>query len=567
MKIALVQVNPTVGDIAGNGRLIEGAIAAGRGMGADVVVVPELAVSGYPPKDLLLQRGFVAACAAEVKRIGERCTAGIAAVIGTPLPVEGDGDRAGGIANSVVVYRDGAMVDYYDKRLLPTYDVFDEDRYFAAGDRAVVVDIAGVKVGLAICEDLWRGEDAGFASRYRGAADPVEEAARAGAEVLVVPSASPYVLGKHDRHVAILRMHAMRHGLSVCSVNQVGGNDELIFDGRACVVDARGAVVAQAKAFDEDVLVVEVGGSVAEAASLPADLGPEGNVVEALTLGVRDYLRKTGFRKAVIGLSGGIDSAVTAAIAVKALGAENVLGVAMPSVYSSGHSVEDALELAARLGMRCEVAAIEGGHAALRAAVDPVFGAIGERKLGERLPDVADENLQSRVRGTMLMTVSNRTGAMVLTTGNKSELAVGYCTLYGDMNGGLAVLSDVPKTMVYRIARWMNERWRECGFGGEPIPQRSIDKPPSAELAPGQVDADSLPAYEVLDAIVEMHVEQRLNAAEIVERTGFGAELVERLVRLMDRNEYKRKQAATGLKVTGVAFGSGRRMPIARGWW
>ncbi len=566
MKIALAQINPTVGDIAGNGRLIERAIAAGRAAGADVVVVPELAVCGYPPKDLLLQRGFVAACAAEVKRIGEGHTAGIAAVIGTPLPLDGDGDQAGAIANSAVVYRDGAMVEYYDKRLLPTYDVFDEDRYFAAGERAVVVEIAGVKVGLAICEDLWRGEDAGFASRYRGAADPVEEAARAGAEVLVVPSASPYVLGKHDRHVAILRMHAMRHGLSVCSVNQVGGNDDLIFDGRACAVDARGAVVAQAKAFDEDVLVVEVGGS-AKAAAAPADLGPEGNVVEALTLGVRDYLRKTGFTKAVIGLSGGIDSAVTAAIAVKALGAENVLGVAMPSVYSSGHSVEDALELAGRLGMRCEAAAIEGGHAALRAAVDPVFGAIGERRLGERLPDVADENLQSRVRGMMLMTVSNRTGAMVLTTGNKSELAVGYCTLYGDMNGGLAVLSDVPKTMVVRVARWLNERWEACGFVCEPIPQRSIDKPPSAELAPGQVDADSLPPYEVLDAIVEMHVEQRLDAAEIAERTGFEAGLVARLVRLMDRSEYKRKQAATGLKVTGVAFGSGRRMPIARGWW
>jgi NAD+ synthetase len=566
MKIALVQINVTVGDIAGNGRLIERAIDAGRAAGADLVVVPELAVCGYPPKDLLLQRGFVAACAREVKRIGEGCTAGLAAVIGTPLPMDGDGERAGAMANSLLVYRDGAMLDYYDKRLLPTYDVFDEDRYFAAGDRAVVVEIAGVKVGLAICEDLWRGEDAGFAMRYRGAADPVEEAVRAGAEVLVVPSASPYVLGKHDRHVAILRAHAMRHGLTVCSVNQVGGNDELIFDGRACAVDARGAVVAQAAAFAEDVLLVEVG-RAAEVARVQGDLGAEGNVVEALTLGVRDYLGKTGFSRAVIGLSGGIDSAVTAAIAVRALGAEQVLGVAMPSVFSSGHSVDDALDLSARLGMRCEVAAIEGGHTALRGAVDPVLAAMGQDALGVRRPDVADENLQSRVRGTMLMTISNRTGAMVLTTGNKSELAVGYCTLYGDMNGGLAVLSDVPKTMVYRVARWLNEHWAACGFARAPIPQRSIDKPPSAELAPGQLDSDSLPSYEVLDAVVQMHVEERLDAMTIVARTGFEPSLVARLVRLMDRNEYKRKQAATGLKVTSVAFGSGRRMPIARGWW
>lgn len=558
MNIALAQLNPTVGDIPANAALIADAIDRARAAGADMIVVPELCVCGYPPKDLLTQAGFVEACAAAARRVGESATAGITAVIGTPLPLEG-----GGIANGLVVYRDNTLVDYYDKRLLPTYDVFDEDRYFRAGSRAVVIEAAGVRVGLAICEDLWHGEDAGFASRYADKPDPVTQTIEAGAEIIVAASASPFVLGKHERHIAILQAHAKRHGVPVCSVNQVGANDDLIFDGRACVVGADGAVRAQGRAFAEDLLIHQIGGPGEEVEQIAA----EENLIEALTLGVRDYLRKTGFDRVIIGLSGGIDSALTAAIAVRALGADRVTGVAMPGPFSSGHSVEDAAELADRLGVRLLTVPIGAMCDATRASVDPMFEALGQRPLGLVQPDLADQNLQSRARGIVLMTMSNRTGALVLTTGNKSELAVGYCTLYGDMNGALAVLSDVPKTKVFRVARWMNEHAIACGFAKPPIPERTITKPPSAELAPGQMDQDTLPPYEVLDEIVERYVEGRQSVGMIVEASNLDAQLVQRIVRLIDVNEYKRKQLAIGLKVTTVAFGFGRRMPIARGWW
>jgi len=560
VKIALAQINPTVGSIAHNATLVEQAIAHAREQSCDLVVLPELCISGYPPRDLVLRSDFVAACAAAAKRVGESATSGITAVIGTPLPLDD-----GRVANSLLVFRDNVCLDYYDKRLLPTYDVFDEDRYFTPGNRAVVVDIAGVRVGLAICEDLWRGEDAGFASRYAGAADPVAAAVQAGAQMLVVPSASPYVLGKHDRHVSIIADHAKRHRIPVCSVNQVGGNDELIFDGRACVVSPDGSIVCRAPAFCEHLLVHELGAGRADGSE--GELGVERNIVEALTLGVHDYLAKTGFTDAIIGLSGGIDSALTAAIAVRAIGADHVLGVSMPSRYSSEHSRSDAYELARRLGIRCLTVPIELAHGALHEAINPAFSEMGERLLGESLPDLADENLQSRLRGTILMTISNRTGAIVLTTGNKSELAVGYCTLYGDMNGGLAVLSDVPKTLVYRVARWMNAHPELCGFERSPIPEGTISKPPSAELAPDQKDSDALPEYDVLDAIIERYVERHESVETIVCQTGFDAAVVQRIARLIDVNEYKRKQMATGLKVTALAFGSGRRMPIARGWW
>lgn len=558
VKIALAQINPTVGDIPGNAKLIAAAIARARDAGAVLVVLPELCLCGYPPKDLLLHPDFVAACAVEAKRIGESATDGITAVIGTPLPLEG-----GAIANSLAVYRHNALVDYYDKRLLPTYDVFDEDRYFHAGSRAVVVEVAGKRVGLTICEDLWHGEDAGVASRYADAPDPVGAAVEAGAEIIVAASASPFVVGKHERHITILRAHALRHGLPVCSVNQVGANDDLIFDGRACVVGADGVLQVQGRAFAEDMVVHEVGavGAVAPTQSI------EGDLVDALTLGVRDYLRKTGFERALVGLSGGIDSAVTVAIAVRALGPKNVEGVAMPGPFSSGHSLEDAADLAVRLGIRLHTVPVEALCAEMRASINPLFAELGERCLGQTHPDLADQNLQSRARGIVLMTMSNRTGSLVLTTGNKSELAVGYCTLYGDMNGGLAVLSDVPKTMVVRVARWMNEHAPELGFVSPPIPERTITKPPSAELAPGQTDQEILPPYAVLDEIVERFVESREPVEAIVAETGLDHGLVRRIARMIDLNEYKRKQYAVGLKVTKVAFGPGRRVPIARGWW
>jgi NAD+ synthetase len=469
------------------------------------------------------------------------------------------------------------MVDYYDKRLLPTYDVFDEDRYFEPGDRAVVIDVptsAGVRrVGLSICEDLWKGEDAGFALRYQRRADPVAEVVRARAEVLVSPSASPFVLGKGRRHRSILTKHATRHGIFVASVNQVGGNDDLVFDGHAAVYDPQGRALGFGPGFEESVVLLDIPPHAAgtsgagEAPTDPVLSSPDEELLfRALALGTRDYLRKTGHSKAIIGLSGGIDSAVTCAIAAAALGSENVLGVAMPGKYSSGHALADALELARRLGVRCVTAPIGKPFDGFRTTLDATFGELGARTLGEQLPDLAEENLQSRARGTILMAISNRTGAIVLTTGNKSELAVGYCTLYGDMNGGLAVLSDVTKIQVYKLARWLNAQHARAGFSAPPIPDSTITKPPAAELAPDQRDEDSLPPYAVLDEVVERYVEQKQSISRITSETGFDRNLVARIARLIDTAEYKRKQYAVGIKVTSVAFGSGRRVPIAQGW-
>jgi NAD+ synthase (glutamine-hydrolysing) len=567
MRLALAQINPTVGDISGNAALIERTLEAARRRSVDLVVFPELAICGYPPRDLLHHEGFVEACEAACARIGERCTAGITAVLGTPLRLGDAGAGGVRLANSLVVYRDGARVDCYDKRLLPTYDVFDEDRYFEAGSRAVVIEVGGERVGLAICEDLWQGKDAGFSSAYDDAPDPIAELAAAGARTVVVPSASPFVLGKGTRHRAILRAHATRHRLTMASVNQVGGNDDLIFDGHSCVIGPDGAMLAAAKGFEEQLLVLESDGTRFGEVDDPVASGDANRMLfDALVLGVRDYCRKTGFRTAVLGLSGGIDSALTAAIGAAALGGENLLGVLMPGPYSSAHSLTDARDLGERLGVKTVTAPIGPGQNGIGGVLDAVFGELGEPALGERMPDLTQENLQSRVRGAMVMAISNRTGAIVLTTGNKSELAVGYCTLYGDMNGGLAVLSDVPKTRVFALSKWMNEHWASLGFAKAPIPENTITKPPSAELAPNQKDSDSLPDYEVLDEIVDRHVERRQSAATIARETGFDAAEVSRICRLIDRNEYKRRQMATGLKVTSVAFGPGRRVPIARGW-
>ena len=557
MKIALAQLNPVVGDVGGNSKKVIAAIEEARRAGAGLVVLSELVICGYPPRDLLLVEGFVERCAAAVKEIGESHTAGIAVVIGTPLKVED------GIANSVVVYEDNGFVGYHDKRLLPTYDVFDEDRYFEPGDRAVVVEVAGKRVGLAICEDLWRGDDSGFSSKYDDEPDHVAQLVTQGAEVVVVPSASPFVVGKPDKHRGILRGHAGRFGVAVVSVNQVGGNDDLIFAGQSCVMNSGGETVHESGAFAESVEIVDLD----DCSVVPhCSLDDERAIVEALTLGVRDYVGKCGFKKVCLGLSGGIDSAIVAAIGVRALGAENVLGVSMPGRFSSDGSKADAFELAENMGMRCITMPIETGFEGVSDTLNTAFDGIGESTLGGSLPDLTQENLQSRIRGTMMMALSNRTGALVLTTGNKSEIAVGYCTLYGDMNGGLAVIADVPKTMVFRVCRYMNAHFAELGFGCPPIPVNTIEKPPSAELAPDQLDSDSLPDYAVLDEIVLRHIEGHQSVARIVEETGFDGAEVERICRLIDVNEYKRQQMAVGLKLTTTAFGSGRRMPIAQRW-
>jgi NAD+ synthase (glutamine-hydrolysing) len=578
MRIALAPINPTVGDIEGNAALISAGIERARAAGAELVVFPELCLSGYPPRDLLLMDGFVPACADAAEELGETRTHEITAVFGVPLPAREKGAATvrghANVANSLVVYRDNRFVDYYDKRLLPTYDVFDEDRYFEPGDRSVVLPLSkDAAAGLTICEDLWKGEDAGFASRYASAPDPVEElfaGATGPRPIILSPSASPFVLGKGEKHRAILRRHATRHGTFVASVNQLGGNDDLIFDGHSLVYGPYGELLAAGRGFSDEQLVVDI-----PMGAKAASKGPEGCVLldaderllfEALVLGIRDYLRKTGFNRAIIGLSGGIDSALTAVLAVAALGPANVLGVSMPGQYSSQHSRDDAYELARRLGVRCPTIPIDQPFAGFHAALDRAFGELGCAPLGKTLPDLCEENVQSRVRGSILMALSNRTGAMVLTTGNKSELAVGYCTLYGDMNGGLAVLSDVSKQLVYRLSRWINANPRLCGFEAPPIPQRSIDKAPSAELRPDQTDQDTLPPYEILDQIIERYIEGHQAPARIVAETGIDATTVTRVVRMIDVAEYKRKQTAVGLKVTTVAFGAGRRMPIAQRW-
>ncbi len=551
MRIALCPFNATVGAVATNAREI---VRACSGIAdADLHVFPELSLCGYPPKDLLLQRGFVDQCVREFLALDGVLPPGARLVVGLPAP------REHGIANSLGLRLTRGDLREYDKRLLPTYDVFDEDRYFTPGISPMVVDIKGVRVGFAICEDLWRGHDAGFASRYSHAPDPVAELVRAGAQVIISPSASPFVLGKNHRHRDIVRDHAMRHGIIVASVNQFGGNDELVFDGHAFAYGPGGELLVDGGTFSGSPVILDTD-IVRPAAAISRE--PEHDLFDALTLGVRDYIRKTGFKSALLGLSGGIDSALTAALAVHAIGHEHVRGVAMPSRYSSDHSIEDALALAANLGIPCHVATIQDAVNASGQMADKLFDAIGTPRLGATLPDLAEENLQSRVRGTLLMTLSNRTGSIVLTTGNKSEMAVGYCTLYGDMNGGLAVLSDVSKMWVYRLSRWINANYSRLGFGKAPIPERSIDKAPSAELRPDQTDQDSLPPYAVLDAIIERYIEHH-EAPDRIVAAGFDEATVRRVVRMIDLSEYKRKQAAIGLKVTSVAFGSGRRWPIA----
>lgn len=564
MRIALAQINPTIGALEQTAEAMAGFIARAREASADLVVFPELAISGYPPKDLLLQEGFVVACERIAGEIARKHSAGITIIAGCPRRIDNE------LRNSLVAMRDGAIVAWYDKRLLPTYDVFDEDRYFEPGHEAVVVEVADRRVGLSLCEDLWRGEDVGFSGRYLREDDPVTELVNAGAELIVNPSASPFVLGKGRRHRELLRRHAVAHRVPIAAVNQVGANDELVFDGHSRVFDGAGRLVTAGPGFEEALVVCDLHFEGPELEAPEPDprleASAEALTFGALRLGIADYCRKTGFKHVLLGVSGGIDSAVVAALAVAALGAENVLGIAMPGPYSTGHALDDARALCDSLGMRMVTIPIEPGMRGAEAAIDPAFTELGEATLGSTRPDITEENLQSRLRGMVTMTVSNRTGALVLTTGNKSELAVGYCTLYGDMNGGLAVINDVTKLEVYALARWMNQHHAECGFASPPIPQNTIDKPPSAELAPDQLDSDSLPPYEVLDEIVRRFIERHQSRATIVRETGFDDGVVRRVLRMIDVNEYKRKQLATGIKVSGVAFGFGRRMPIARGW-
>ncbi|HSM93249.1 MAG TPA: NAD+ synthase [Anaeromyxobacteraceae bacterium] len=562
-RIALAQIDTTVGDPIGNALKIRAAAAVARRAGARLVLFPELTLCGYPPRDFLDLPEFVARAGAALEELAAdpELSAELSLLVG--FPEAAPGAPPPGLYNSLALVEGGRVAAIGRKTLLPTYDVFDETRYFLPSDRVTATPLAlpGVAVGLSVCEDVWN--DPRFWKRTRYARDPVKELASAGAELVVNASASPYSHGKQALRERMLAASARDHGITLAYVNQVGGNDALIFDGGSVLVGRDGAVLARAPLFEEAIVTVGLDGSDPRIQGLdgePLRSGPppEGadpdadELFRALVLGVRDYVRKCGFKRAVVGLSGGIDSALTAAIAAAALGPEQVLGVAMPSRYSSDHSREDAALLARSLGLPFREIAIEPMHAAFLAQLEAAEG----RPLG----DLAEQNVQARVRGQILMALSNDTGALVLTTGNKSELAVGYCTLYGDMAGGLAVIGDLPKTWVYRVARAANAR-----AGRAVIPERTFTKPPSAELKPGQLDQDSLPPYDVLDAILQAHVEERLAADAIVAR-GFDAATVRRVLRMVLASEYKRRQAAPVLKVTEKAFGEGRRFPIAHGY-
>ena len=555
MKIALAQLNPTIGDIEGNTALIRTAIDQAGRRGAKLVVTPELSIIGYPPKDLLLKPAVIDHCTEAVDHLAAECT-GIAAIIGYPCPSDQPDGRL--LYNAAAFCRDGRVVHRHVKSLLPTYDVFDETRYFEPARGAQEhqpIEWDGRRLGVTICEDLWNDRDLLPRQLYHH--DPLQDLVDAGAQLIVNCSASPFVVEKPSFRLELFAAAARRHQLPIIYCNQVGGNDELVFDGNSFVLNPDGHVVAHARAFEPDLLMVDLEHAQPVHPPRPASID---SVYHALVLGLRDYCHKCGFKSIVVGLSGGIDSAVTGALAVAALGANRVRGVAMPSRHSSSGSVDDARTLAQNMGIEFYTVPIAEPHDAFEALLAPHFEG--------RPPDVTEENVQARIRGVILMAFSNKFGSLLVTTGNKSELAVGYCTLYGDMAGGLAILSDVPKTMVWQLAKWINTAEASPlrqGHGRAVIPESSILKPPSAELRPDQTDQDSLPSYELLDQIIERYVEREQSARTIIEQMPDApTDTVLRVAHLIDLNEYKRKQSAPGIKVTGRAFGFGRRMPIAQ---
>ena len=558
LQIGLLQINPVVGDIQGNAALIEAAYAKAIVAGAELCLTPELALTGYPPRDLLLYDGFCRAALSEAQALARRIEAahpgGPALLLGCPEP--NDSGQGKALFNAALWCEAGVIRQRFRKSLLPTYDVFDEARYFEPGNvqnGANVVAYRGLKFGVTICEDLWNDKDYWPHRLYP--VDPVEAAVAAGATALVNLSASPFSLRKQQLRQDMLGAVARRHGLPLAYCNQVGGNDELVFDGRSALFGPDGTMLARAAGFAEDVLVAELFGGAQ--GRLPEDnLSSNSEIWRALVLGTRDYLRKCGFAKALLGLSGGIDSAVVAAVAVEALGPRNVLGVLMPSPWSSQGSIDDSLALAKNLGMPTRTIPIAPLMQGFDAALAESFAALAPGQM----PGTTEENIQSRIRGNLLMALSNKTGALLLTTGNKSELAVGYCTIYGDMSGGFALISDLPKTQVYALARHINSL--KGDRIPQAIPQSILDKAPSAELRPGQTDQDSLPPYDVLDAILALHVEKNQTAAEIV-ASGFDAATVARVCRLVKLAEFKRRQAAPGIKIAWRSFGSGWRMPLA----
>src|ERR1700675_1494843 len=541
MKIALAQFNPTVGDFAGNAARILSLAGQAKQRGADLAVFTELCLCGYPPQDLLERPAFLDRNIDELKELAAKIS--MPSLVGYAGRVRSGTGKS--VANKAALLCGGRVVFEQSKMLLPTYDVFDESRYFQPADKQVVYSFQDEKLGITICEDVWN--DPNFWPTRLYERDPVVELSKQGISVLLNISASPYTIDKRNLRIEMLRAIAVKQQRPVVYVNQVGGDDNLIFDGASMAITADGRVAAQALAFQEDLVLFDTATGEGEIHEQPPT--EIAYAYEALVMGTADYVRKCGFKKVLIGLSGGIDSAVVASIAVDALGAENVLGVSMPGPFSSAGSKSDAATLAKNLGIRFITLPITDVFEEYKKALAPAFGG--------RPVDVTEENIQARIRGNYLMAISNKFGSMVLSTGNKSELAVGYCTLYGDMAGGLAVISDVPKLMVYGLAQWIN---RDREF----IPASSIEKVPSAELRPNQKDEDSLPPYDVLDRILKAYIEDLRTPVEIAEDFGYDLQLVRNIAMRVDRNEYKRKQAAPGLKITSRAFGFGRPFPIAQ---
>jgi NAD+ synthase (glutamine-hydrolysing) len=560
MKIAIAQLNPTIGDLAGNAQQILEAAQRASDEGARLLLTPELSLCGYPPRDLLLNPSFVEEMSKTLLKLATQLPSELAVLVGT-VDLNVRSLQTGGkpLFNSVALLEQGQIRQIFHKRLLPTYDVFDEDRYFEPGDEAnhFILSLdspqltqSSIHIGVTICEDLWNDEE--FWGKRTYNLNPIADLAQKGVDFTINLSASPYTVGKQKLRESMLKHAAIRFHQPMIYANQVGGNDDLIFDGSSVVVDRQGNLVCRARAFEADFVTVEYDSKTRDFS--PSSIAPEPDCDEAeiwsaLVLGVRDYARKCGFSKVVLGLSGGIDSALVAAIASSALGARNVLGILMPSPYSSDHSVGDALALAENLGIQTQKLPIEHLMSAYDHTLEELFSGTSF--------GIAEENIQSRIRGTLLMAAANKFGYLLVSTGNKSEMAVGYCTLYGDMNGGLAAIADVPKTRVYSICEWLNNKGQS-----ELIPANILTKAPSAELKPGQMDQDSLPPYEVLDDILDRFIHQHQSAAEII-ASGHDSTVVDRIVKLITIAEFKRRQAPPGIKITDRAFGTGWRMPIA----
>ncbi|AKV70515.1 NAD+ synthase [Microcystis panniformis] len=551
MRIAIAQLNPIVGDIEGNAQRILEAAQTAFNQGAELLLTPELSLCGYPPRDLLLNLGFVEKMSQQLQLLSQQLPEKLAVLVGfveknPSATVRGEKP----LFNSIALLKSQEIKQIFTKRLLPTYDVFDEDRYFASGKESQYFQITenNVKIGVTICEDVWNDEQ--FWGQRQYAVNPIADLANLGVDLIVNLSASPYSVGKQKLRESLLSHSATRYNLPIVYVNQVGGNDDLIFDGDSVAFNRQGEVIYRAQAFTSSLELIEFNQDLLPAVIHPLPVDEDEEIYQALVLGVRDYVQKCGFKRVIFGLSGGIDSSLVAAIASDALGKENVLAVMMPSPYSSDHSISDAVALVNNLGIKSEKLAIKEIMNAYDQLLDGLFAGTDF--------GIAEENLQSRIRGNLLMALSNKFGHLLLSTGNKSEMAVGYCTLYGDMNGGLAVIADVPKTRVYSLCRWLNRH-------GEIIPLNVINKAPSAELKPNQKDQDSLPPYEILDAILALLIDRHQSAEQII-AAGFEAEIVQKVIKLVKNAEFKRKQAPPVLKISDRAFGTGWRMPIASRW-